>query len=415
VTYGTVSRGAPLVADGKLYVFDVNAKMAVYKLKGDEEPEELETIPFRKETGVGFVETHGTPIAVNGRLYFLTQDFLYCVGKGEAAGAVGYKPLADEPKFDPMAKPVGLRILPADVTVDPGKPVTMAVEFLDANGRVLPAPADAAVEWSLPLPPKAPTGAQPPALVGDVKGAGPVATLTAGKLPSQQGTVLAKAGALSARARVRVAARPPYTQDFDRVPTGATPGGWVNVQGKYTVAEVNGAKVLSKVNTDARPPIARANGYITGPTAGNYTIEADVMGTEARGRLPDLGVVNSRYTLILDGKSDSANNKRQARVVSWEARPRINKAAEFDWQPGVWYRVKLTVEPNEKTATVRAKVWKKDEAEPAGWTVQFEDPSPNREGAAAVYAYISDPSISDKQPGSNAYFDNVSITPNGNK
>jgi hypothetical protein len=139
------------------------------------------------------------------------------------------------------------------------------------------------------------------------------------------------------------------------------------------------------------------------------------MGTEVRGRLPDLGVVNSRYTLILDGKSDSANNKRQARVVSWEARPRINKAAEFDWQPGVWYRVKLTVEPNEKTATVRAKVWKKDEAEPAGWTVQFEDPSPNREGAAAVYAYISDPSISDKQPGSNAYFDNVSITPNGNK
>ncbi|MFO0847905.1 MAG: PQQ-binding-like beta-propeller repeat protein [Gemmataceae bacterium] len=415
VTYGTVSRGAPLVADGKLYIFDVNARMVVYKLKGDEEPEELEAVPFRRESGIGFVETHGTPIAVNGRLYFLTQDFLYCVGKEGAAPGGGYKPLAPETTYDPTAVPAAIRVFPADVLATPGQTVKFTVEFLDANGRKLPKKDTATGEWSLPLPPKAPSGAQPPALVGEVKGDGDTGTLIVGKLPTQQGVVTVKYGKLTGRARVRVAAQTPYRQDFDKVPTGATPGGWVNVTGKYTIAEVGGSHVLSKVNTDARPPIARANGYITGPWAGNYTITADVMGTEVRGRFPDLGVVNSRYTLILDGKSDSANNKRQARVVSWEARPRINKAAEFDWQPGVWYRVKLTVEPGDKTATVRAKVWKRDDAEPAGWTVELDDPSPNREGAAAVYAYISDPSISDKNPGSNAYFDNVTITPNGKK
>jgi len=124
-------------------------------------------------------------------------------------------------------------------------------------------------------------------------------------------------------------------------------------------------------------------------------------------------VVNSRYILILDGKSDSANGKRQVRIVSWEARLRVNEAVEFDWQPGVWYRVKLSADP--ATGTVTGKVWKKGDAEPTQPTLTYKDPSPNREGAAAVYAYISDPTINEKSPGSDVFFDNVSVTPNGKK
>jgi outer membrane protein assembly factor BamB len=276
------------------------------------------------------------------------------------------------------------------------------------------APGDAKVEWSLPappLPPTAPKGANPPpALNGELKDG----TLTLGKLPRQAGVVMAKAGNLVARARVRVAAVPPYKEDFEKISAGGVPGGWVNVQSKYTVVELNGSKVLSKVNTDSRPPIARANAYITSPWASDYTIEADVMGTEVRGRFPDMGLCNSRYTLILDGKQD-AGGKRMARLVTWEARPRLGAATEFDWQPDVWYHLKLTVTSNEKSGHVRAKVWKKGDAEPAEWTVAMEDPSPNREGAAAVYAYISDPTINEKNPGSHVYFDNVTITPNAKK
>jgi outer membrane protein assembly factor BamB len=412
--YGTVSRGAPLIADGKLYVFDVNAKLAIWKLKGDEEPEELQNVAIRKEVGQGFVETHGTPIAVNKRLYFLTQDNFYCVGDPSAtASLVKYKLPAEEKPFDDKAEAAGLRIFPADITVTPGQTVTLSVNALDANGRVLGKKAEGT--WSFPqpaLPPTAPKGAaQPPALnVKDVKPEADKVTFTTGPLPNQQGFVEVKAGNLVARARVRVAAKIPYSQDFEKAPVGGSPGGWVNTQGKYVIAEKLGSKVLSKVNNDSRPPIARANGYITSPYVSNYTIESDVYGTEVTGKLPDMGVVNSRYTLILDGKSDPDTGKRQLRIVSWEARPRINNGKEFNWEPATWYRVKLSVTPKDKTALVQAKVWKRGETEPKEWTVSFEDPSPNVEGAAAVYGYVSN--VTADAPGSEIFYDNVTITPN---
>lgn len=413
--YGTVSRGAPLIADGKLYIFDVNAKLAIFKLNGDKEPEELDPIAFRKEKGAGFVETHGTPIAVNNKLYFLTQDQLYCVGDAKVAPAKPSDvPKSSEPQLNADASPVAIRIFPADVATKPGAEAKFEVKFLDANGREVKAPADAKVTFTLPqpaLPPTAPKGAtQPPALNAEVKADGAKATLAIAKLPRQQGTLTAQFGELKATARVRVVAQIPYKDDFEKVPIGAAPGGWLNTQGKYFVADKDGNKVLAKVNNDSRPPIARANAYITAPDAANYTIQADLMGTLVAGKLPDMGIVNSRYTLIVDGKPDSANGKRQVRVTSWEAKPRINKAVEFDWQPSVWYSSKLTVEQREKTAIVKAKFWKKGDAEPAEWLVTYEDPSPNREGAAALYGYVSN--VTDAAAGSEIFYDNVVLTPN---
>src|SRR5207248_2561086 len=174
----------------------------------------------------------------------------------------------------------------------------------------LPNPAR---KWDLPAPPppkaagpKGPPPKGPPALQGKIEGDGAAGTLALAPLPSQQGYVEAKLGEMTGRARIRVAAQLPYTQDFEKIPPGAAPGGWVNVQAKFTVAKLpTGETVLSKVNTDSHPPFARANGYITLPSASNYTIQAEVFGTEVGGRMPDIGLVNSRYTLILDGKANS--------------------------------------------------------------------------------------------------------------
>ena len=95
----------------------------------------------------------------------------------------------------------------------------------------------------------------------------------------------------------------------------------MNANGKFLVEEApDGNKVLSKVNTDARPPLARANGYITRPDATDYTIQADLMGTVVRGKLPDIGLVNSRYTLILDGKPDP-DDEQAHRPASCRGRP----------------------------------------------------------------------------------------------
>ncbi|HEX4607179.1 MAG TPA: hypothetical protein VH092_03155, partial [Urbifossiella sp.] len=256
------------------------------------------------------------------------------------------------------------------------------------------------------------TGAQPPALNGKVEGM----DVVVGPLPSQQGYVAAKLDDLTARARVRVAPPGAYAQDFDRIPEGAVPGGWVNTQAKFVIRRLpDGTIVLSKVNTSSQPPIARANAYITGPAVSNYAIQCDVMGTRVRDRMPDAGVVNSRYTLILDGKPDSDRKTKYLRLVSWEARPRVNLAADFDWQPDTWYTMKLSAEPHGEKVTVRGKVWKRGDPEPAAWNIEFEDPAGNAAGAAALYGYVSDPLISPESPGSDIFYDNLRITPNGKK
>ncbi|HUR53811.1 MAG TPA: hypothetical protein VMZ71_06750, partial [Gemmataceae bacterium] len=357
-------------------------------------------------------ETNGTVVAVNGRLYFNSGGSLLCVGDPKAKPSeVKYTPLPEEAKFE-EGKVAGVRIAPADVVAKPGETVKFAVVTVDANGRTVKSNLpDPPTEWLLPLPPKTPAGAQPPALAGKLDNG----TLTVGPNPAQQGIVELKFGTMTARARVRVAPQLPFSQDFEKSPAGSSPSGWVNTNGKFLVKQAgNGNLALSKVNTDSRPPIARANGYITLPDASNYTIQADLMATEVRGKLPDFGVVNSRYTLILDGKIDTDNKQRNVRLVSWENRPRINLSVDFDWKAGTWYTTKLVVEQKEKTALIRGKVWPKGEKEPEKWTVEFEDTLPNRNGAGGVYGYVSNIGTADDggvAPGSDIFYDNITITP----
>lgn len=419
--YGTEVRGAPLVADGKLYIFDVKGRLVIMQLKGDQKPDEDETFVYTFKDPKGLqTETNGTPIAVNGRVYFTTRTDLYCLGDPAAkVEEVKYPAEPAESEFKPNAI-AGARLFPAEVTAKPGETVKFTVVLVDANGREVKSNLpDPAAEWSLPLPAKTPAGAQPPALQGKVEGNTAGGTLTLTPVPSQQGYVEAKVAGQTARARVRVAPQLPIKLDFEKAPDGSSPGGWVNTNGKFNVQKLpDGNLVLAKVNTDARPPIAKANAYLTTPEVGNYTIQADILGTLVRRVQPDAGVINSRYSFILDGKVDPDSKKRQVRLGSWEARPRVDIRADFDWQPDTWYTLKLTVEPKEKTALVRAKVWKKGDAEPEKWTIEFDDPNPTRHGAAGLYGYVANVSEAPNGaplPGSDIFFDNISITPNSKK
>lgn len=413
--YANEVRGCPLVADGKLYINDVQRRMLILTLNGDKAPDELDTFEHRfKEPKGIYSETNGTPVAVNGRVYFVSAASLWCLGLPDAKPEpVKYQPLPEETPFKEGAV-AGARLFPADVVLKPGEKVSFKVVYVDANGREVrdgrpPQPA----KWSLPLPAKTPTGAQPPALVGTVEGG----ELTVGPVPAQQGHVEFECGGIKARARVRVAAQigtSGWKQDFEKAPAGSSPGGWVNANGKFTVVKLpDGNSVLMKNNNDPRPPLAKANAFITLPDAANYTIQADLMGTQVRDGMGDFGLINSRYTLVLDGKTDPDSKKRQVRLVCWEARPRITRIEDFDWQPGVWYTAKLAIEHKEKTAIVRGKVWQKGAPEPEVWTVEFEDPSPNREGAAGLYGYVTNSTAT--QTGANCYYDNIVITPSAKK
>lgn len=425
--YGTTSRGAPVIADGKIYISETNYKFHIIKLKEDgSEPDEAETntITFKNKPGAtGFVESNCSPSIVDGRVYLATRDETYCIGKPDwKPNKVNWPAPAKESEGD-LAKGY-LHITPAEITVAPGAKATFKVQWYSNTG--VPSdklPDGAMVEYSLPVPPL-PKGATtpPPALKAELeKTSGPSVTITVDpKMPNQQGYVSAKVGNSTARARVRVIAQIPYAQDFEKTPVGAVPGGWVNTQGKYRVVELKEAdgtasKVLMKVNTNASPPVAGALAYITSPMSTGYTIEADLKGVSARGTLPDLGVCANRYILILDGKTESG--KRQVRITTWEALPtplppgRIAVESNLTWKENTWYHVKLTVDVGEKEAVVRGKVWERGSKEPEKWTLEMKDPRPNRDGAAALYGKISN--ASETEPASEAYYDNVKITPNG--
>jgi outer membrane protein assembly factor BamB len=396
--YGRVARGAPVWADGKIYVAEVNARFHILKDDGPR-GRDLHEQFFPSKDGSGFVETNGSPAVADGRIYFGTRDELYCIGKPAAAAARLPAPpeVATTGGSAPAGAPAHVQVVPADEVLAPGGSASFKVRLFDAQGNFV---KESPAEWSLPLPAKTPAGAQPPALRGEVKDG----RLTVAKeLPGQQGYVEAKVGDLTGRARVRVAPQLPYTIDFERVPVGATPGGWVNTQGKFVVVDLNGNKVLKKTAENPAPPVAKANAYIGRPELSDYTIQADLSGVLRNNDLPDMGVVNQRYQLQLSG------NSQDLRLQSWEGLRRIDKAIRFPWKAGAWYRLKLTVEHQDGKALVRGKVWPRDQAEPAAWTIEVEDPRPNREGSPALYGYAT--GVVEGNVGAEIYYDNVSITP----
>lgn len=400
-TYGTNARGSPVLADGKIYVGEVNSRFHILK-PGPKKCERLFELEFFSADGKSDVEINGTPAIANGRVYFTTSEDTYCIGRKDAKSAVLK---GDEPAVKATGKASHVQIFPSDVTIHPGETVTLTARLYDDHGN--PMNVNGPVQWSLPTPPL-PPGAKspPPALKGQIAGTGVSAKVTVdAKMPSQQGYVVAKIGTLTGKARVRVAPVLPYAQDFEKVPAGAVPGGWVNTQGKFVVKELKGdGKVLAKVTDKPSPLVARGIAFIGEPHNKDYTIEADVQGGKVGADLPDMGVVANRYVLNLAG------NIQKLRIVSWDALPRVDRTVPFEWKPGVWYRMKLTIETKNGQGIVKGKCWPRDQKEPAEWTVEVTDPLPNTEGAPGLYGYVL--GIPEGGSGTDIFYDNVRIMPN---
>jgi hypothetical protein len=408
--YGRLARGAPVWADGKIYIADVNAHFHILRDEGTR-CKDVHDQFFPSKPGEGLIEVNGTPAVGEGKVIFGTRDELYCLEKKAAAQApTRVRTFAGRPTRTTAVDVIGelahAQIVPAEVTVAPGERVTFKLRMFDHLGNYR---NDERAEWSLPTPPKTPAGLQPPPLKGEIK----EGVLTVAKeLPGQQGYVEAKIGKFTARARIRVAPQLPYKNDFEKVPVGATPGGWVNTTGKFAVVDLNGNKVLKKLANDSRPPLSKANAYIGPPTMHDYVIQADLSSTYKNNNLPDMGIVNCRYSLVLSG------NKHQLRLSSWDALPRINTTIPLEWKAGEWYRLKLEVIPKGDTAIVHGKAWPKDQPEPKEWSIEVIDPRPNREGAPGLYGYatgildeVAGGPGSPTAVGAEAYYDNVIVTP----
>lgn len=402
---GSNVRCSPVLADGKIYVGDSSG--AFYILEpGKTRCKRLHRENLTSATPGVDAELDGAAAVANGRVFFATNDTLICIGKPEHNTPADKVPAPAKEKPDANAKPAFLQVYPADVTLAPGESASFEARLYDARGNFL---KKVQADWSLGptllpetvpgLPPVPP--ASPPALKGTLSEDGKF--MAPMDVQGQFGNVVAKAEGLTGRARVRQTPKLPYKQDFEKVPQGAVPGGWVNSQVKFQVRKVGDGNVLVKTATNPSPLVARANAFFGPPGMKNYTIEADMLAKKSRGEIPDMAVVNSRYTFGLFG------NNQQLRLISWDALPRIDKSVAFTWKEDVWYRAKLTVEYTGDKAVVRGKVWERAKEEPAKWTLEVEDPMPNREGAPALYANVV--GIPQGGVGAEVFFDNLVVTP----
>ena len=378
---GIAQKASPVVGDGKLYVADVDGKFHIFKLNGRNPPEKLDLDEFKNPDGSA-TQINGSPALAAGRVYFATNNDLYCIGgKGgrKAASAAARAPAA-APQAPAGADPVLVQVTPAEINLRPGGKVQFTARTFDAKGRLI---GETEAQWSLEG-----------ALKGSVSGSG---MFEAGKDFPQGGHVAAAVGGLKGIARVAVRPASGFTEDFSRYAAQSVPDGWSGARGRFQIVETDGEKMLRKPS--GNPRSWRTTVYVGDTRQRNYEVEAEVMSREARRRMADVGLVSHRYTLALMG------NAQTLMIRTWLSElERFSKEIDFSWDPDTWYRIKLRVEPNDDgSAAVRGKVWEKGKPEPAAWTIEAVDALGHSRGSPGIYGYSS----------ADIYYDNLKVTPFG--
>jgi outer membrane protein assembly factor BamB len=374
-TVGRVGKGSPIVADGKIYVATVNGIFTILKDAGSHAVE-LDTMHLEGDENE-VIELFGSPAVADGRVLFFDTKELICLGTDNAGPRQVQLPALPSETAVGAAAVSFLQVRPAEVLVKPGEQVSFrAIGFNDVGQQRGTVPA----EWTYQ-----PTGSAIDAN-GNFTAPGPGGSI---------GTITAQSGELTAQARVRVVPELPIAEDFESYGDGELLNWWIGVsKAKYAIETLDGSQVLKKLSDNRGPKFNRSRVYITPPMPTGYTVQADVRGVMEKRRRGDAGLINARYRLELIG------NISRLRVISWVPGPRFEAKIEgFKWEPDRWYRVKFRVDLADGKAYPKVKVWPRDEQEPADWMLEAEDPQPNLEGSAGIYAYSLKP----------VYFDNVRV------
>lgn len=406
---GTIGKASLVYGDGKLYVAEANGRFTVLK-PGSNKADILSRVELPEKLGREYA-IFGSVAIANGRVYLQTANNTYCIGS--RTPQVTSDPIPAPVKEEAIdasnpPKPAVIQVRPADALLRPGQKLAFTAWAFDEKGRAL---GQVKPDWSLgqitmPPAPTAPVGTEP-TKVGNLKGEIDASgTFTAADGPHQGGAIVAKAGELTGQARVRVLPPLPWRFDFEQSPADKPPLTWLGAGGKFAVREDAGGKTLVKL-TDM-DLYARARTNFGSVEMTNYTLQADIMVGEklvSDGRqIPDVGIINQRYVLVLLG------NHQQAQVHVWSATlpDTLNKTIPFTWRANQWYTLKLRVDQSTDRALIKGKVWAKDQPEPMAWTIELEDTLPNRSGNPGLYGNsLVTPYKSE------IYYDNITVTENG--
>jgi len=397
----------PFYADGKLYVpmlddpagkgtgegSEAGTKGALYIIKAGDDMDLLQHVEL---DGRCF----GTPVAYEGKLYMQTTKHLYCWGK---SGNNSARPPEQEAEPWPKAGAVKpLQIIPSEVALRPGQSASFHARKIDANGFVVEHVADVkTIHWSSFIPPTAKVKST---LNGKFDASGKLVADAATK-PSA-GAFQAQLGDLKGYIRGRVLPYLPLSQDFESFTLSETnqaenaafaypPLPWIGARFKFEVREKDGTKCLTK--TIDNKFFQRATVFFGTPDTRNYTIEADVMSDGNRRKMSEVGLVCQRYAVVLKG-----NDQKLEVSSNFE---RLRESVDFNWRPNTWYHLKSRVDvAADGTGVVRAKAWKREETEPAVWTIEVKHRTAHQEGSPGLFGF----SPQDMR----VYIDNIKVTAN---
>jgi len=427
---GTIVRGSPLVADGKLYICSTSGwhvleptqdgLKIVNRMRLDEED-----------------EVTASPIAWNGRIYLTTNARLYCLATSPELTIDKEQPQATAAQQvsaatnAPAGEPAWVQVVPAEAQIAAGETLPLEVRLFDAAGRLVKLVKESPAEFT--------------ATAGTVSADG---RYTAPAGAHAAAIVTAKVGSLEGKARIRSMPPLPWKFDFEEIalepnPKGGPPRGepplpWVGMRYRHVVRSVDGSKCLVKVTTI--PKGTRSQGWIGPIGLHDYCVTADFRAQETgvekpgspasathngtpaatsdadafakafgnpaaleKARMPDMGLIAQRYTLDLMGAS------QQLQVRSWppQVATHFSKTIPFPWEAGRWYTIKFeartrpATREREAAAILRGKVWPRGEAEPAAWTIEAVHEQGNLQGSPGFFGNSKDSEIS---------IDNVSIT-----
>lgn len=382
---------SPAYGDGKLYVPFQSGQFYVIK------PEATKGTVLSEGQFPG--NCLGAPALWNGKVYFFTTENLYCFGTRGKANFSLPSTTQKAPAAGPIAQ---LQAVPSEVVLRPGQSIKIALRALDANGNFVRNVTGAT--WAHYIPPTAKVKAQ---MAGDFKGdtltVPADAKISAGAF---QATAMVDGKELKADIRGRVMPNLPLAEDFesyeltDTAPDTAKfsypPLPWIGARFKWEVRDLEGNKVLAKTLDNVF--FQRATAFIGTPDMKNYTVEADVMSDGNRRNMSIVGLVNQRYNISLIGNWQTLEVTSNA--------DRIKVSVPFKWQPKVWYRLKTRVDvAPDGSGIVRAKAWKKGDAEPDAWTIEVPHKTAHTQGSPGLFSFAL-------QSQFRTYHDNILVTQN---
>jgi hypothetical protein len=113
--------------------------------------------------------------------------------------------------------------------------------------------------------------------------------------------------------------------------------------------------------------------------------------------MSEVGLVNQRYLINLKGNAQMIEVSSNQELLT--------KSAPFKWSPNEWYHLKTRVDvAADGSGTVRAKAWKKGDAEPKDWTIEVPVKHAHKEGSPGLFGFVPQEQ--------RAWYDNISVTSN---